>query len=470
MAAALIGNRPVSLNDVQHFASAEPDLPGPWCTEQPVVGRLPEMWITMATAPLGGLRTRSSAVARLAYLSTILGSAWAARSIFNPFQELVRTDLGLGDVEMSLVQGAAMSVPSILLSIIIGRLIDTRKRVMLLALLNAVTMLGVIGTAFSQGFVSLAGYRALAGLGMLEEVVVFSLVADLFPPEQRGRANIMIVVGDYAGSSLGFALAGWLLPLAEAMPFHADHGGWRSVQCLFGLIGLLATLPLLTMREPDRQECSDVAGLAFRDSLRSLWRARAVLGPLLAGQIAMAAVGNIAWIWALPSLYRTYGLAPTELGDLAAGVMAAAALIGALGAGLVVDRLAAVKGSSLAIAAFSCALAIPASLFPFSHSLPVGAALLFLLVLANTATALSCNTFGVIAIPNDLRGLWFGISGVAALVVGYAIAPTLVACLSDLLGGERAMATALAIALIGANAIALAAYVEAYRVAISRPG
>ena len=421
----------------------------------------------MATAPLAGLRTGSSAVGKLAYLSIVLGLAWTARSIFNPFQDLVRADLGLGDVQMSLVQGAGMSVPSILFSIVIGRLIDTQVRVLLLALSSAITMLGVIGTAFSQGFVSLAVYRALAGLGMLEEVVVLSLAADLFPPEQRGRANIMIVVGDYAGSSLGFALAGWLLPLTRAIPFHGDHGGWRSVQFLFGVVGLLATLPLLMMREPDRQECSDVAGLPFWDSVRSLWRSRDLLGPLLAGQIAMVAVGNIAWIWALPALYRTFGLAPAELGDLAAGIMSTASLIGALGAGLLVDRLASVKGSAIAVAALSCALAIPASLFPFAHSLPIGAGLLFLLVLTNTATALSCNTFGVIAVPNDFRGLWFGVSGVAALLIGYGIAPTLVACLSELLGGEGTMATALVLALIGANSIALAAYAEAHRVSRS---
>lgn len=391
----------------------------------------------------------------------MLGSAWAARSIFNPFQEIVRTDLGLGDVQMSLVQGAAMSVPSILLSIVFGRLIDTRGRVMLLAVLSAVTMIGAIGTAFSQGFATLLGYRAVAGLGMMEEVVVLSLAADLFPREQRGRANIMIVIGDYAGSSLGFVLAGWLSPLARALPFHE---AWRGVQLLFGLIGFLFTLPLFVAREPDRQECSEVAGLPIRDGLARLWRSRGVLGPLLVGQAAMVAAGNVAWVWALPLLYRTFGMAPQALGDIAAATMSAAALIGALGAGLLVDRLASVRGSALGMAAFTSALAIPASLFPLSHLLTVGAGLLFILILGNTATALSSNTFGVTAVPNDLRGLWFGLSSVTSLLVGYGIAPTLVACLSDALGGKGAMATALAIALVATNSIALAAYVKAYRI------
>ena len=99
--------------------------------------------------------------------------------------------------------------------------------------------------------------RALAGLGLLQETVVISLVADLFPPERRGRANIMIVVGEYGGSALGFALAGWLMPLAGMM-WSGDpgDGGWRAVQIGFGMLGLLAAIPLFWLREPTRARTS----------------------------------------------------------------------------------------------------------------------------------------------------------------------------------------------------------------------
>ncbi len=409
------------------------------------------------------MRLDAPAVAKLCYLSAVLATAWAARSIFSPFQELVKADLGLTDIQMSIVQGAALAVPSIPLSLLAGRLIDTRNRMLLLAVLSGLTMLGSIGTAFSHDFAGLIGYRALAGLGMLEEAVVLSLAADLFAPERRGRANIMIVAGDYAGSSLGFVLAGWLIPVAPYLPFLASHGGWRDIQLLFGLAGFVFSLPLLLIREPRRHECGVAAGLPLREGWRLLWRLRGVLQPLLLAQIAIITAGNVLWVWVLPVLDRRFGLAPAELGAIAATIMPLAALAGALVSGLLVDRQDAWRSGALLIAALACALAIPASFFPLLPALPLTGALLFLLVMTNTAAALCSNTFAVIAIPNDLRGLWFGLSGALPLLVGYAIAPTLVAYLSAAIAGRDALADALAIVLVLCNVIALASYLRAWR-------
>src|SRR5262249_15967221 len=156
----------------------------------------------------------------------------------------------------------------------------------------AVTMIGSLGTAFSHSFASLLGYRALAGLGMIEEAVVLSLAADLFPPDQRGRANILIVIGEYAGSALGYGLAGWLLMLAGAVPSSGELGSWRAVQLLFGALGLLAALPLLWLREPDRHEMSAAAAADLSASWSMLRRLGPFLWPMLVAQVAMITVNN----------------------------------------------------------------------------------------------------------------------------------------------------------------------------------
>ncbi len=400
----------------------------------------------------------AGAVARLALLCTVLGSAWAARSVFSPLQDLAKADLALSDIQLSLVQGAAMSIPSALLSIMLGRMIDTRNRTHILIMLAMLTMLGSMATGFSASFGDLVTWRAFAGLGMLEEAVIFSLVADLFPPEQRGRANIMIVVGEYGGSALGFALGGWLLPLAGYLPLASGHGDWRNVQILFGIAGLLLALPLLRLNEPVRHECGK-AGAGLLQGWHALRRLGGFLWPLLLAQIAMITANNAASVWAVPIFMRDFGLSPMQVGSLAAVIMTVPPLIGAALGGVMVDRLRTRRGGTILVAVFASAIAVPAALFPLGENSTISAAMLSVLMMAHAAAGLSSSTVGVLAIPNELRGLWFGICGVPTALISFAAAPTLVAWIGE--GG--ALATSLALVLSVSSLVAFGGYVASWR-------
>jgi len=400
------------------------------------------------------------AVARLILLCAVLGSAWAARSVFSPLQDLAKADLSLSDIQLSLVQGAAISIPAALLSITLGRMVDTRNRTHILIALAMLTMLGSIGTAFSSGFAALLSWRAFAGLGMLEEAVIFSLVADMFPPERRGRANIMIVVGEYGGSALGFALGGWLLPLAGYLPFTPGESDWRGVQLIFGSAGLLLALPLLRMREPARHECAMV-GIGFGEGWRALCQLGGFLWPLLLAQIAMITANNAASVWAVPIFMRDFGLSTMQVGSLAAIVMTVPPLIGAALGGVMVDRLRTRRGGAILVAMVASAIAVPAALFPLGSGPVVSASMLSVLMMCHAAAGLSSSTLGVLAIPNELRGLWFGICGVPTALIGFAAAPTLVAWIGDGPGGT--LATSLTIVLLIASLIAVGGYAASWK-------
>ena len=196
------------------------------------------------------------ASAKLALLCAILGSAWAARSIFNPLLDLAKADLAISDMHVGLVQGIALSLPAALLSIPVGRMIDTRNRVLLLVGLAAATMLGSVATALASSFTDLFVYRGLTGLGIMEEAVVLSLAADLFPPERRGRVTALIILAEYFGNALGFVFAGWLLPVASFMPLFTGASEWRMAPFLFGLAGLV-------------EKAEDLAGRLFSQGVVS---------------------------------------------------------------------------------------------------------------------------------------------------------------------------------------------------------
>lgn len=374
--------------------------------------------------------------------------------------DLTKADLSLSDLQLGLAQGAAMSLPAALLSIPLGLWIDKGRRTRLLLLLAALTMFGSTATAFATSFPDLLAYRALTGLGMMEEAVVLSLIADLFPPEQRGRANSVIVLGAYGGSALGFTLTDGLLPLAGLFPWFSLSGEWRVVPFLSGIAGLLLALPLIWMREPPRHEYSEkvaIAGVLARCSALARFP---FLWPLLVAQVATAAASNMASIWAVTIFIRRFGLTPAHGGDLAAATMSLPPLLGALIAGVMVDRLRA-NGGLVAVAA--SIVATPAAFFPIASSVPGAALLLSVLMMSNTAAVLGSSTIGIIAIPNELRGLWLGICAMFTVLIGFAVAPSLVAWFGTSLHHSNALSLSLAIALAISSITASGAYILSWR-------
>lgn len=394
------------------------------------------------------------AAAKLALLCIILGAAWAARSTFNPLLDLAKTDLALSDVQMGLVQGIALTVPAALLSIPVGRMIDTGNRIRLLVALASLTMLGSAATALSSSFTDLFAYRGLTGIGIMEEAVILSLAADLFPPERRGRVTALILLAEYAGNASGFAFAVWLLPLAPLMPFAVDAGQWRIAPFIFGLAGLLLTLPLIWMKEPVRHEMSPGTGTAtFSHSLAALKAFGPMLWPLLIAQVSTVMAGNMAAVWAVPVLVRDFGLGTADGGELVALLLLVPPLVGAWVAGSLTDRFTD-RGGAIAIAAAASCLALPGAAFPVAESLPVSAVLLALLAMGQTAALLGGSAISILILPNEVRGLWFGISGMVTMAVGFALGPSLVPAMSGMAGAQLSTALALLLALSSIGAAA----------------
>jgi MFS family permease len=159
-------------------------------------------------------------------------------------QQLVATDLHLGDFELSLVQGLAASLPVALLSIPVGQRIDRANRIRLLFTLLAASVGGTLLTALVHQFLAVVSgahvgwRRASCALP-----VAISVVADLAPPERRGRALLGLSLGNMTGAALAFGLAGALLR------WHGV-GAWRSVHLDFAVAGVLVLGMVACLHEP----------------------------------------------------------------------------------------------------------------------------------------------------------------------------------------------------------------------------
>ncbi|MEH3048167.1 MFS transporter [Sphingomonas adhaesiva] len=405
----------------------------------------------------------------LGVLALGLTAGFAAMGSFGTVQDSAKAELALSDQTLALVQGVAAAVPLALLSVPIGILVDRRNRVRLFLGLALLWTLGTLLTAFASSTAMLFVARMMTGTGTTGALTAaLSLGADLYPPSARGRAMLVMTLGKSLGIAAGFALSGTLFGMIPGgLP---GFSGWRAVHLILGAVFALCLLPLLTLREPARREVA-VAGAPLREVARELWTRRAFLLPLFIGQVSVVMADNSALIWAAPVLGRHYGLTPDRFAGWMGALVFATGLGGAVLGGIAADggQRSGRRGGVLIGALVAAAIGAPAALFPVAGSVPLFAFSMGVLILCGTVTGLITSVALTVLIPNEARGLCIGLFIAVAGVIGFGVAPTAVTWVSTLLGGERHLATALALVGVGTGVASIAAFAQAIRRAPETP-
>lgn len=407
----------------------------------------------------------------LTILSLSIAAGCAVQAAFGPVQEFARADLAMTDLQMGLVQGMAVAVPAALLSIPVGWLADHANRVRMMVVLALLWSIGAAASAFATSFELLFAARMLSALGLTVVLpVAISIAADLCPPDKRGRSLLLLSMGKVVGLALAFALGGALFGVLSARtePLFG-MAAWRATQLIFAGGSALLVLPLLMLREPARQEVAR-AGAGFRASMQALWAQRGLLAPLFAGQITVIMADASASIWATPVLMRSYGLQPAEFGGWMGLVLLGSGLVGTIAGGVAADAgLKRGGGRGLLLSAVvASAIGVPAALFPLMPGVPGFAVLLTTLLLAGTATGLITATAIAVLVPNQFRALCLGSFVVVGSFIGFGVAPSLVTIISERVGGEGALAPALAGVGVASSLLSLIAFALAAKAAPRR--
>lgn len=392
--------------------------------------------------------SRTAALLKLLALALTICSASAMRVVFSALQEAAKVDLALSDMQLSLVQGLAVSIPIAVLSIPIGRYTDRGNRLRLLIALGVIWSAGSIATALVSGFEGLFVARMLAGIGAMCAIpVAISIAADLSPPEKRGRSLLFLSVGNIGGGAVAFAVGGWLLQsIGSGIPMIGGMAPWRVVHLLFGLAGLLLLLALPSVREPVRHEISEKIHTSLAPALREIWLMRRFLGPMFLGQLTVVMADTAASIWAAPVLGRHYGLEPQDFAGWMGAVLLGAGIVGSVIGGVAADAGQKARGGRgiLTSAVVAAWLSIPAAGFCLAPGTTSFAMLLALLLTCGTITGLVTATAIAVVVPNEVRGVCIGLFVVVGGVVGLGVAPTLVTLVSEVFGGEDALRYGLA--------------------------
>ncbi len=408
-------------------------------------------------------------------LALAMAIGFTMMASFGTVQEGAKAELHLSDYTLSLIQGLSAALPLALFSIPIGIWVDRHNRVRIMLLLVATFVLGTLLTAFAQSVLLLFVARMLTGIGTTGALTAaLSLCADLCAPAQRGRALLIVNLGKSLGQALAFGLTGALFGIFV-------HGGapdwfwqatpWRSAHLALAILGAIFVIPLFLLREPARREVAASTHAPFRIVTAELWARRAFLIPLFMGQVSVVMADAAAAIWAAPVLSRSFGLQPDQFAGWMGPLIFVAGLLGAIIGGFSADwgQKSGRQGGLLIGAVVAAAIGIPAALFPIAPSVPVFAVALGTLILCGSITGVVASVALTVLIPNELRGLCIGAFIAIAGLIGFGLAPTLVAAASSLFGGESHLDQGLAAVGAVTSALSLIAFFFAMRRAPSSP-
>lgn len=256
----------------------------------------------------------------------------ADRTVINVLLEPMAKDLQLSDWQLGLIIGPAFAVVYSLVQIPIARLADQFSRVLLIAIALALWSSMTALQSLAVGFVTLAVLRGAVAVGEAGSgPATQSMIADLFPSDQRARAlsiyAFLLPVGFAAGSVIG--------------GFGRDTLGWRSTLMLIGLPGvLLALVVWRTVRNPTRgywePHLQQHSGTTLLQSMRYLFGLRSfryLIAAFSACVIALSAASFDAVY-----LERSLRFSGAEIGTLF-GITGLLGIVGTYLGGWIADRV-----------------------------------------------------------------------------------------------------------------------------------
>lgn len=417
-----------------------------------------------STAPYP--RPRIVAWAMFLFFLTSIASVMD-RKIISLLVDPLRADLGVSDVEIGILQGAAFAICYTLGSFPFGFWADRHRRSALIFVGLTLWSAATLASGFVTGFVSLFICRLLVGFGEASlSPAVVSMIADMAPRERRGRLMGLFLMGQSISNGLSISLVGLVLAGVPTgffglLPSAAGLTPWRVAFWAAGAFGLLIALLLFTLPEPTRRAARGggaEAAPSVREAAAFIWRDRAVLLPFLGGYAVTAVASYGLTAWGPTMLVRQFGMSAGAIGAQLGPMIIGTSVVSATLAGWLADRLAR-RGSTARMSAMPLVpfVMLPGAASPFVESS----------VLATALIALSSGSFvvvGTLMLTNmqdlmaaRMRGLGTALTGFAGGLVGFSIGPLVIAMASTALsaGGER---IGLAMALVMAVSVFVAAW------------
>lgn len=366
------------------------------------------------------------------------------RQIIGLQAEPIRQQLGLGDTQFGLIQGAGGALMTALVGYPLAWLADRCDRRWVLAGCLIVWCVAVALCGSATSFRALLLASALVGAaeaGLLP--IAYAAIPEWFQGKRRQTANSMFVLLGRLAVGLVIAACGWLIHAVDHWRPHLpiflqNLPTWRLVLWTTALPGalllpLVLTLPAMHARTPLPAGDSPTG---YR--IRTVLREHAAVFSAIFASFGLLSLGANAFGTFVPVVAaRAWGVTPLELGQ----GFGAAAVAGAVSALLITTLLTRATGltgrPSTAMGLASVAIA-SASVTVLAAPLASSAAMFFVLYglsLAGVMTAVMLLPTALQPLcPSPTRVRLMSIFVGSGIVAGSA-GPVVVGALSDGLGG-----------------------------------
>ncbi|HEY2617223.1 MAG TPA: MFS transporter [Acetobacteraceae bacterium] len=389
----------------------------------------------------------------------------------------IQSDLGLSDLQISLLQGFAFASLYALAAIPLGWLVDHVNRRAVVGAGVAFWSLMTAASGLTAGFPQL--FLARVGVGFGEAALQpasQSLIADLFTSQELPWAMTVHGIGSVLGAAVAFAVGGAVIAEISALPplmipVLGPLAAWQTSFIVLGVPGLLlAPLIAVLVREGPRRRVSPPAG-----EFATFARGNAVTLALLFGGISLLMASSAASSAWLPTfLLRRFGWQAGQTGLVLGAVVLTGTAPGGLACGWLAARWTRRGRADAALRVMVRAhlIAAPFEFLPFL--MPKPAAFFTMIapavVLGAAYVGLAASAVQAIT-PQGFRGRVAGFHLLVTSLSGMTAGPLLVALLTEKLFADEAMlGLSLGLAALGltvAGIAMLAAAGPAYRRALT---
>ncbi|MBA2920584.1 MFS transporter [Sphingomonas sp. MAH-20] len=339
----------------------------------------------------------------------------------------IKADLGLSDTELGLLGGTAFALFYATLGVPVAWAADRHSR----------TWIITVSLTLWSGFTAICGmagsfihlFLARLGVGVGEAGGVapsYSMIADLFPPDQRARALGVYSFGIPIGSAIGLAFGGMI----------ATAFDWRVAFLTMGIAGLvIAPVFRLLVRDPMRggfDAHAQTPRPSVREAARLLLAKRSFW--LLSFGSALASTASYGISFWVPSFYvRSFGLSVAQISLIYAGLILVGGLAGSWAGAWLGDRFGPRRRSVYFLIPLTAMLVS----LPFFIGAVMTGDVTLSLVLLLVPTALGSMGFGTIltvvqqVVPASLRTTSSSVFLLINNLIGLGLGSAILGLISD---------------------------------------
>ncbi|BAV63672.1 MFS transporter [Sphingobium cloacae] len=273
--------------------------------------------------------------------------AWIDRLIVAMLVTLIKQDLLLSDVEISMITSTSFAIFYAVFGLPLGWAADRFSRRWIIFGGVVIWAMATTACGFARTYEQLLVGRIFVGVGEAALLpAAYSLISDAFPSRLLTRATSTFQMAGKVGSAMAFALGGVAIAFATAhtgihIPFHGPVEPWQLVMMMVGVPGILIALLLFTFPDPGRRRGAGASSspTAQKGEIRAFvsdnWQ---LLALMLVGTSCLAMCGYSMTNWVPAYIERHFGWKPVQYG-VALSLMNIVSAVSLVINGWIVDRL-----------------------------------------------------------------------------------------------------------------------------------